>query len=230
MLKVMTHASGRRQFALIFDMDGVVADTVHVHYRSWQRLADEEGMAFSLADNERLLGRSRREALEVFLGGRSLPEHEVQHWMQRKQDYFLEALLDSDFGPGKALPGVRALLQEARDRRVPTGLASSSRNVAVVLEKLALQSAFDVIADGSLVTNSKPAPDIFLWVAGALGVAPRQCVVFEDAPAGVQAGLAGGFQVVGLGPASRLGAAHRVLPDLAGRRLDDFVLPWEGAT
>lgn len=225
----MTHLSGKAQFALIFDMDGVVADTVEFHYRSWQRLADEQGIAFGAADNERLLGRSRREALDVFLGGRTLPEQEAQDWIQRKQEYFLEALGVSDFGPDDALPGVRALLREARECGVPTGLASSSRNVGVVLEKLALHGAFDVVADGALVANLKPAPDIFVWVAGRLGFAPRQCVVFEDAPAGVQAGLAGGFRVVGLGPASRVGAAHRVLPDLRGSRLDDFALPWKGA-
>ncbi|WP_157448924.1 beta-phosphoglucomutase family hydrolase [Deinococcus peraridilitoris] len=224
----MTRRPAGDAFALIFDMDGVIADTVEYHYQSWQRLADEEGIVFSRPDNDRLLGRSRREALGVLLGARTLSETEEQAWMRRKQDYFLEALTRSDFGPDHALPGVRELLSEARLHGVPTGLASSSRNVTIVLEMLALQSAFDVVADASVVANLKPAPDVFVWVAGRLGFPPRQCVVFEDAPAGVQAALSGGFQVVGLGPVSRVGAAHRVLTDLGGSRLADFAPPWPG--
>lgn len=221
----MTGVRGKEEpFGFIFDMDGVIADTVEYHYRSWQRLADEEGIPFARADNDRLLGRSRAEALQLFLGERTLGESEARRWQERKQRYFLEAM--QDFGPHDALPGVRELLAEARAAGVKLGLASSSHNVTLVLERLELVDAFDAVADGSVVANPKPAPDVFVWVAGALGLPPRRCVVFEDAEAGVAAARAGGFAVVGLGPAERVGRADRVRGDLRGATVAEFALPW----
>jgi len=208
------------KYALIFDMDGVIADTVEPHYRSWQRLADEEGVPFTRERNDGLLGRTREEALDVLLDGRTLEVTERQAWLQRKQRYFLQEI--ASFGPGDALPGVLSLLAEARDAGVPVGLASSSRNVNVILARLGIRELFGAVADGSVVRNAKPAPDIFVWVAGRLGVAPRDCVVFEDAPAGVRAALDGGFRVVGLGDPARVKDAHLILPNLRGARLADF--------
>ncbi|WP_027482171.1 HAD family hydrolase, partial [Deinococcus pimensis] len=115
--------SVRADYGLIFDMDGVLADTVEPHYRSWQRLADEEGLPFTRADNPRLLGRTRRDALGLFVGERALTEAEAQGWMERKNRYFLEAI--EDMGPADTLPGVTELLREARAAGVPLAVASS---------------------------------------------------------------------------------------------------------
>ena len=183
--------------ALIFDLDGVVADTSGAHYRSWQRLADEEGVAFSPAANVELLGRTRGDSLDLFLGGRVIDDVTRTDWLARKQAYFLEEL--AHMGPDDALPGVVALLHEARAAGLPVALASSSSNARRVIAQLGIAELFDVVGDGTTVARPKPAPDIFLWAAAQLGVAPADCVVFEDSAAGIAAAHAGGFPVLGIG-------------------------------
>ena len=219
--------TGGTPYGLIFDMDGVIADTVEFHYQSWQRLADEEGVSFTRADNHALLGRTRGEALRIFLQGRILTDAEAARWQERKQQYFLEAI--ESFGPSDALPGVRELLEEAWNAGIPTGLASSSRNATMILERLQLTDFFSAIADGTTVANPKPAPDVFVWVAGRLNLRPAECVVFEDAEAGVRSARAGGFHVVGLGDPVRLSQAHRWRDNLLGASLAEFALPWSVA-
>jgi HAD superfamily hydrolase (TIGR01509 family) len=104
--------------------------------------------------------------------------------------------------PDNALPGVPQFLAEAREAGIKIGLGSASKNATEVLEKLQLRNAFDIVGDGYSVVNSKPAPDLFVWVAGGLHTPPNEAVVFEDAEAGIDAALAGGFWAVGLGSAN----------------------------
>ncbi len=205
---------------LIFDVDGVLADTVEIHYQAWRRLADDLGWRFSREANEHLRGLSRPDALERFLDGREVATpHDVL--LERKNRYFLEAL--AELGPADVAPGVHALMRTARARGMRLGVASGSRNARLVCERLGLLQRFDAFADPTRVARGKPAPDLFVWVAGALGLAPRACVVIEDAAAGVEAALAGGFRVVGVGPVARVGRAHHVVADLADLALDDLV-------
>jgi beta-phosphoglucomutase len=204
----------------IFDLDGVITDTVRHHYSSWQQLAAELGIKFTIQDNDLLRGRSRSDALTLFLKGRRVPDHERQRLLQRKNELFLERI--SGLGPRDLLPGVLALLTEAREAGIRIGVASASHNARLVCRRLGITPLLDALADGYSVTNPKPAPDIFLWTAGRLDCRPANCVVFEDAAAGVSAALAGGFFTVGLGPQERLGSAQLVRPDLTDARVDDF--------
>lgn len=183
--------------AFIFDLDGVIADTLTAHYLSWQRLAAEEGLTFTAEQYKLMQGLARRESLDIFLNGARLDEAAAQAWMDRKNRYFHE-LLDR-FTPGHCKPGAAALIAQARANGLKVGLGSSSQNARRVIEKLGLTAQFDVIADGNTVARNKPAPDIFLWVAAQLGVSPDEAVIFEDSDAGLQAALAGGFWVVGVG-------------------------------
>ena len=191
--------------ALIFDLDGVITDTAEFHFLAWSRLAQEEGIPFTREDNEALRGVSRRESLNRMLKGRAIDEATAQAWMERKNNYYL-AYLES-ITPDYRLPGVMRLLEAARGAGMRLGIASASKNARLVLDKLELLDAFDAIGDGYSVVNPKPAPDLFIWVAGRLGVSPLQAAVFEDAEAGIEAARAGGFWTVGIGPATR-GLAH----------------------
>lgn len=195
--------------ALIFDLDGVITDTAELHYRAWKQLADEEGIPFTREDNEQLRGVSRRESLNRILRGRPIDEPTAQAWMARKNAYYLEYL--KGITPADILPGVVDFLTSARSRGLKLALGSASRNAREVLERLDILSLFDVIGDGHSVVNSKPAPDLFLWAAGGLGVNPAHAVVFEDAEAGIDAALAGGFWTVGIGSAN-VGHAHILAP------------------
>jgi beta-phosphoglucomutase len=209
--------------AFIFDLDGVITDTAELHYLAWKRLADEEGIPFTREDNDRLRGVSRRESLNRILKGRPVDEATAQLWMARKNDYYLQLL--NNLAPQDCLPGVADFLKDAQSTGIKIGLGSASKNARMVLEKLDLLNRFDAIGDGYSVVNSKPAPDLFVWVAGALHVSPTQAVVFEDAEAGIDAALSGGFWTVGIGCA-KVGHAHIVVSDLTARTvvslLDEF--------
>lgn len=206
--------------AFIFDLDGVITDTAEFHYLSWKRLTDEEGIPFTREDNDRLRGVSRRESLNRILKGRPIDEATAQAWMTRKNEYYLAYL--NDLTPEDCLPGVVDFLKDAGNLGIRLGLGSASKNARMVLEKLGLLNTFDAIGDGSSVLNSKPAPDLFIWVAGALHVSPTQAVVFEDAEAGIDAALAGGFWTVGIGNAN-VSHAHLTMPDLASKSVVELL-------
>ena len=207
----------------IFDLDGVLTDTAEYHYRSWKRLAAEEGIPFTREDNDALRGRSRRQSLNILLDGRSYPEAALQDMLARKNAYYRELMVN--ISPADLLPGVGAFLDEAKASGIRLGLASSSRNARDVCQRLGVLDHFDALGDGLSVVNPKPAPDLFVWVAGGLHLSPHHCIVFEDAAAGIEAALAGHFWTVGLGPVERVGKAHRVCPGLDGARVADFALP-----
>ncbi len=205
----------------IFDLDGVLTDTAEYHFLAWKRLAEEEGIPFTREDNEQLRGVSRRESLRRLLKGREIPEEVAQAWMERKNRYYQEHI--RQITPADVLPGVLPLLREIRESGRKIAVASASKNAALVVERLGLRPWIDVLCDGYAVERPKPAPDLFLYAAEQLNLPPATCVVVEDAEAGVQAARAAGMRVVGLGPASRVGAADVVLPSLEGIRLADLL-------
>jgi len=215
--------------ALIFDLDGVITDTAEYHYRSWQRLADEEGMRFSREINERLRGVSRRASLQIMLdeNGRAATEEQVTEWMERKNNYYVASL--DEITPADLLPGAVAFIQELRAAGVKTALGSASRNAQSVIDRLAVAHLLDVIADGFSVERPKPEPDLFLWAADKLGVAPANCAVVEDAAAGIDAALAAGMWAVGLGPQERVGHAHVRFDSLEGITLAAVLAGLENA-
>jgi beta-phosphoglucomutase len=198
--------------ALIFDLDGVLSDTPLLHYESWRRLAEDEGIDFSWDQHEAMQGLVRRHSLEVFLAGKLVTESQAQEMMDRKNAYFVERL--QHLSPADCFPGTTEIMLEAKSRGIKIGLGSSSQNAFKVVEKLGLLQYFDVLADGNTVRRNKPAPDIFLWVAQQLQVSPSEAVVFEDSVAGLQAAIAGGFWRVGLGGKHGPGA-HVELQSLA---------------
>lgn len=202
--------------AFIFDLDGVVANTAAAHLRSWQRLANAHGFDFDQAARAAVLGRTREDSLRLIAG--DLDAVSAAKWLRAKQNYFLAEL--AVMGPDDALPGVVDLLHDARKRGLGIALASSSRNARGVLNQLEITDLFDFVADGATVAHPKPAPDIFLWCAAQLGQRPEECVVFEDADAGIDAALAGGFPVVAIANADPRATWHRTT--LAGTRADQF--------
>jgi beta-phosphoglucomutase len=207
--------------AFIFDLDGVLTDTAEYHYRGWKRLADEEGIPFTREDNEALRGISRRESLLILLKGRTYPEAKLQEMMRRKNNYYLEFI--REITPHDLLPGARELLEEIHATGLKSAIGSASKNAKDVINRLGIHSLLDAISDGYSVERQKPAPDLFLHAAQQLGLPPAECVVVEDATAGVEAALAGGFHTIGIGPQERVGQAELVLPSLKGQRLSEIL-------
>jgi beta-phosphoglucomutase len=207
--------------AFIFDLDGVLTDTAEYHYRAWKRLADEIGMPFNRHDNEALRGIPRRESLLKILGDHSYTETQLQELMARKNNYYLELI--GEISPRDVLPGARELLMEIREAGLKSALGSASRNARDVLGRLGIANLLDAVADGNSVERQKPAPDLFLHAAAQLGILPEECVVVEDAAAGVEAARASGFHSIGLGPRERVGEADAVFPSLEKLGLQDLL-------
>jgi beta-phosphoglucomutase len=210
----------------IFDLDGVLTDTAEYHYRGWKRLADEEGISFTREDNDFLRGIPRRESLMLILKGRIYPEEKILEMMERKNNYYLEFI--REVSPQDLLPGARELLEEIRRAGLKSALGSASKNARDVIQRLGIADLLDAISDGSSVEKQKPAPDLFLHAAEQLKLTPAECVVVEDAAAGIAAASAGGFHTVGLGPSERVIDADIILPSLDGVRLSDL-LSWLGS-
>ena len=207
--------------AFIFDLDGVITDTAEYHYRGWKRLADEEGLSFTREDNEHLRGVARRESLMLIIKDRVYPEEKIQEMMERKNNYYLAFI--KEITPQDLLPGAKELLEEIRAAGLKNALGSASKNAAEVIERLGIRDLFDAISYGFSVERQKPAPDLFLHAAAQLGLAPAECVVVEDAAAGIEAAIAGGFRSIGLGPDERVGRADIILANLAGVRLQHLL-------
>ena len=199
--------------ACIFDLDGVICDTAKFHFRAWRRLANELGFDFTEEDNEKLKGVSRTESLKLILKWGNVVENDdemLEAMADKKNTWYLEFI--SHMTPHEILPGVQGFLDDLKKKKIKIALGSASKNAVVILERLSLIPYFDVIIDGNKTTRSKPDPEVFLLGAEALGLKPRDCIVFEDAEKGIDAALAGKFYTVGVGNHDVLDEAHIVIP------------------
>ncbi|WP_229827088.1 beta-phosphoglucomutase [Undibacterium macrobrachii] len=209
--------------ACIFDLDGVIVDTAKYHYLAWKRLANSLGFDFTEHDNEQLKGVSRIESLKLILrlGDKQLDAEEFEAALVRKNACYLEYI--QQIGPEEILPGAAAFLNSARAQGMKVALGSASKNAVLILERIQLLDQFDAIVDGNKVSKAKPDPEVFLKAAEELGVAASDCIVFEDAVAGVLAARHAGMKVVGIGAANVLDQAHFVLPNFAGLSITDVL-------
>jgi beta-phosphoglucomutase len=206
--------------AVIFDLDGVIVSTDEFHYRAWKAIADREGIYFDEEINQGLRGVSRMESLEVLLRNspRSYDPVEKEELALRKNEIYRGLL--AELTPAAILPGVHELLDRLRSLGIRLAIGSSSKNTPLILKKIGLENFFDAVADGSEIQNSKPDPEVFLLAARKLGAAPADCLVVEDAEAGLRAAKAAGMYALGVGIPAHLPSADRVIPSLHEFPLD----------
>lgn len=198
----------------IFDLDGVLADTNRLQFQAWRKIAQLEDVPFKPQFETAFLGLPRHQCLDLLLDGKPASESRREYLMALKDAYYLE--LVNQLTAHDVSAGVVTFLSRAQAMGIRLGLASSSKRAREVCTQLNIIHYFSAIGDGHTVDNHKPAPDIFIWVAGQLGIPPQHCVVFEDATAGVRGARAGGFWVIGLGgDGSQVSEAHRIYPSLA---------------
>lgn len=200
--------------ACIFDLDGVVVDTTRYHYLAWKRLARELGFDFEEHHNERLKGVSRMRSLEILLevGGLKFPLEKMEQMAAQKNEWYLGYI--RKMTPEEILPGAKELLEELRLHEIKIALGSASKNTPLILKRIGLTNHFDAVVDGNKVTAAKPAPDVFLVAAQALGISPEFSIVFEDAEAGIEAAVSAGMRCVGIGNPQILYKANIVVPNL----------------
>lgn len=208
--------------ACLFDLDGVIVDTAKYHYIAWRELANDLGFDLSLEQNESLKGISRMESLDIILGfgNATLTDEEKVARAAVKNARYLE--LCQQMTPDDTLPGVRRFMEEVKAASIKIGLGSASKNARVILERIDMLDYFETIVDGTRITKSKPDPEVFLIGANDLHLAPEDCVVFEDAVAGVEAAKAGGMYAVGIGEASVLTQADIVVEGFENFSLSDL--------
>jgi beta-phosphoglucomutase len=202
--------------ACLFDLDGVVVDTAKYHFIAWKALAEELGFEFTLEDNERLKGISRMQSLEILLeiGGLQFSEQEKLAMAEKKNTLYVSYI--EKMTPEETLPGVEKFLQELRNNRIKIALGSASKNAPMILERIQLSGMFDALVDGNSISKAKPDPEVFLKGAEILGVFPENCVVFEDAIAGIEAAQNANMYSVGIGESEILGFADLVIPGFDG--------------
>ena len=210
--------------AVIFDLDGVLVDTAKYHYLAWKRLAEELGIEFSVEDNERLKGVSRMHSLEIILeiGNTTLDYDKKIELAEKKNIWYVDYI--SKLTPEDILPGVLGFLESTKANSIKVALGSASKNSMLILDKLNLTNYFDAIIDGTKVSKAKPDPEVFLKGAEALKVLPSQCIVFEDAEAGVEAAINAGMHCIGIGSKNILKKADLVLSGFSDMTFDKLEL------
>lgn len=206
--------------ACIFDLDGVVVDTAKYHFQAWKRLGKELNFDFTEEDNERLKGVSRMDSLNILLeiGNVELSEADKLAYADKKNSWYKEFVMKMT--PDEILPGVLDFFEELKNAGYKIALGSASKNAVSILEKLNIIDWFDVIIDGTKTKKAKPDPQVFLLGAEGLNITPAECVVFEDAEAGVEAALNAGMYCIGIGSPTNLGKAHKVMPGLLNMNIE----------
>ncbi len=201
-----------KKSGFIFDLDGVIVDTAKYHYLAWSRLAKELGFGFTEEQNEALKGVSRSKAFEILLsfGEISLPENKRSYYLDRKNQWYLEMV--DQMGTEEILPGVLPFLDKLKEKGYPVCLGSASKNAQRILSRLDITHYFHAVVDGNRVQKTKPDPEVFLLGAMDLGLSPEECMVFEDALAGIAAAKAAKMFAIGVGDKDVLVDADFVIP------------------
>jgi beta-phosphoglucomutase len=194
--------------AVIFDLDGVIVSTDNYHYLAWKNLADKMNIYFDEKINNRLRGVSRMQSLDILLekASREFSENEKMHLAFEKNEHYKELL--KNLSPNDILDGVMDFCTSLKNHKIKLAIGSSSKNARTILKYIGLDNYFDVVIDGNDISKSKPDPEVFTKAAKSLEIAPCNCVVIEDAYAGVEAALSADMKVVGVGDAQSDRRAH----------------------
>lgn len=193
-----------RYKGIIFDLDGVICHTDQYHYEAWKSLADELNIYFDEKINNRLRGVSRMDCLEIILEGYqgNLSETEKILLAEKKNELYRKLL--KNISPKDLSREVKETLGTLKQKGIMLAIGSSSKNAMFILEQLGIKDYFHAISDGNNISKSKPDPEVFLKASAFIGLAPNDCLVVEDAEAGIEAAKRGGFNSAGIGEA----AAH----------------------
>lgn len=187
---------------IIFDLDGVICSTDKYHYLAWKKLADRMDIYFDEKINSRLRGVSRMDSLKIILehSDKVFTSEEKEKLADAKNEIYVKYL--EEMTSEDLTEEVRNTLSKLRKRGYLLAIGSSSKNAKEILQRLGLENFFDAVSDGTNISKSKPDPEVFLKAAEYLKLQPDECLVVEDARAGIDAAGAGGFDSAGLGEAA----------------------------
>jgi beta-phosphoglucomutase len=210
--------------ACLFDLDGVLVDTAIYHFQAWKNLGKKFNYELTIEQNEQLKGVSRVESLNKILdwANYSATQEEKSNWLIEKNEEYLRLI--SNMNRSEILPGVEEFLNQIKNQGFKIALGSASKNAEIILDKTGLMPWFDLIIDGNKVSKSKPDPEVFLKGAEGLAMKPSECIVFEDAQAGVEAAKAGNMKAIGIGDRETLYLADKVIPNFIGIKANELLL------
>jgi beta-phosphoglucomutase len=183
-------------------LDGVICFTDELHYRAWKALADRLNIPFDREINNRLRGVSRMASLEIILekSEKTYTQQEKEAFAAEKNAIYADSL--RTMSEKDVSEDVKNTLKTLKERGIKIAIGSSSKNTPTILKRIGLYDEFDAISDGNNITKSKPDPEVFLKAAEFLHLDPSDCLIVEDAKAGIDAGKAGGFAAAGIGEAA----------------------------
>lgn len=185
--------------AVIFDLDGVLADTVEFHYLSTKKVANQLNVSFTRETNQVFQGMNRRHVIEQLLKNTKQPDsnQDIEKLGQLKNRYYQEYI--KSLTSNDVLPGMMTFLTDLKKEGIKMAIASSSSNAEIVLKNLEIIDFFDVIVPAGSITHMKPHPEIFLKAADKLNIPYNECVAIEDSKAGMLAIQATQMFSVGIG-------------------------------
>ncbi len=215
---------------VLFDLDGVITDTAEYHFHAWKKLADDLGISIDREFNERLKGVSREDSLTLILehGNKQndITPEQFTELAKGKNDNYVEMI--QAISPKDIYPGILELLTDLKNNHIKIALASASKNGPLLLDKMEISHFFDAIVDPASLAAGKPAPDIFLAAAKAVGIDITDAIGVEDATAGVAAIKASGALPIGVGEAKDLGDDIALVPDTSHLSFDYLTSVWQG--
>jgi beta-phosphoglucomutase len=207
---------------VIFDLDGVIVTTDNYHYLAWESMAKKENIYFDRQINERLRGVSRFESLNIILekSKKTYSDKEKKELAEYKNNIYKELI--KKLSPEDILPGVLKLLKFLKNNNIKVAIGSSSKNTLEILKSLNILNLFDAVADGNQIKNSKPDPEVFLLASNKLALEPKECLVIEDAEAGIIAGKRGNFKTLAVGSIENKKIADYYFKDLSDNKIYDI--------
>lgn len=206
--------------AVIFDLDGVIVDTVPAHFVAWQTIANDLNIPFGVKENEALKGVSRIDSMKkiLALGGITKTEEEIIELTTKKNEHYVSII--SKMTEADILPGVLEFIDDLKSSGIKVAVGSSSKNTPTILKCIGLENRFDAVVDGNQVTHSKPNPEVFLKGAQRMGISAEDCIVIEDAISGVEAAINAKMKCIGIGEEKVLGKANVVIKTLTEANLN----------
>lgn len=212
------------KYLVIFDMDGVLADTGPIHFQSWIKMANEDaGVNFTKEFFEESFGQQSIPITRKLVGN-NVEQALVEKWANLKENYYREMVKDKL----EPLPGVIELIRDLKKDNIKLAVGSSGplENVELLLTSLKIKHYFDVVITAEDVKNGKPAPDVFLIAANRLNLKSEDCIVIEDAPVGIEAAKRAGMKTIGLTTTHKkeeLLQADIIIEDLTNIHKDDIL-------
>ncbi|TDT68057.1 beta-phosphoglucomutase [Hypnocyclicus thermotrophus] len=208
----------------IFDLDGVITDTAEYHYLAWKELCDDKGLLFNREVNEKLRGVSRLDSIKIIMEYNKkddVSEIELIEWATEKNERYKQLI--QKVTPNDLIEGITEIFNRLKNKNIKIALGSASKNAKAVIKNLGIEEIFDFIGDGYSVDKSKPAPDLFLYVAKNLNISPGKCVVVEDALAGIEAAKSAGMLGVAIGKKEDFKKADFVYNKIKDINLDEIL-------